>query len=323
MTLTRLSSFAGLSALLVASPALPRAQDARAPYVQIATLPRVVDGRGLLSFAFDPTTSRLYAASDYAVFQADMKAALPTLKPLVTRRISRIEIAPEVGRLYFLGIDEIGYIDLRSASPEPVQLLAHNAPTDLTYESSKQELYVSTFRGPVLVFDAKTGERGPAIEVPGWTARALEGTRGRVFLIMDRKHGLYSIDPATHTLAEWPVAGSISTPARLEADPAGRFLFMASEREIVAIDIARATVAGRFVTYMTPAIAFDPETNLLIATWDDDPPPTRVVAFRVDENGLGARAQLENPAIGRSGLQSMYGGFMQRGVRDWIVWRKR
>jgi hypothetical protein len=39
--------------------------------------------------------------------------------------------------------------------------------------------------------------------------------------------------------------------------------------------------------------------------------------------GLGARAQLENPAIGRSGLQSMYVGLMQRGVRDWIVWRKR
>jgi hypothetical protein len=291
--------------------------------VPIATLPISVDGRGLHSFTFDPTTSRLYAASDYAVFQVDMKAAQPTLQPLVTRRISRIEIAPEVGRLYFLGIDEIGYVDVRSASPEPVRLLAQNAPIDLTYESSRQEVYVSTFRGPVLVFDATTGERGPAIEVPGWTADELEGTRGRVFLTVDRKHGLYSIDPVSHTLALWPVTGHISTPARLDADPAGKYLFMASERELVAIDIARATVAGRVFTYMTPAIAFDPETNLLIATWDDEPPPTRVVAFGVDKNGLVARARLENPAIGRSGLQPMYGGFMQRGIRDWIVWQKR
>ena len=323
MTLSRFSSVAVLGALMLVLPALPRAQNAPSPYFQVSTLPISVDGRGLQSFAYDPGTDRLYVASDYAVFRTDPKAANPRLDEIARRRFGRIEIAPDLGRLFFLGINEVGYIDVTSGAPEAVRIASLDAPVDLAYEPTRQELYVSTFRGPVRVFDARSSEPGASIEVPGWTAASLEAVPGRVFLTVDAKGGLFSIDAAARRIEPWPVIGRISAPAYLDADPEGRYLFMAYEREMVAIDVAKATVIGRVVTAMTPAIAFDPETRLLIATWNDDPPPTRVVAYEVSERGLREVAQLRNPAIGRSGLEPIYGGFVQRGVRDLIVWGRR
>lgn len=310
---------------LLASPIIPLAQrvPGGGPYFQAGQLPISVAGRTLISFTFDPTTKTLYAASDHAIYRAETSAAKPRLRELSRRRFTRIEIAPDLGKLFFLGIDEVGYVDLRAASPQAVRIAALPKPVDLAYEPANQELYVSTWRGPMIVFDAKSGERGATLDVPGWTAYDLEGTRGRVFFMLDSVFGLFTVDAATHAVAPWQVTGRISTPAQLDAAPDGRYLFMAYEREFVAIDIASATVLGRVITSKVPSIAFDPESSLLVATWDDDPPPTRIVTYAVSGNGLTETARIPNAATGRAGVEPMYGGFLQRGVRDLIVWRRR
>jgi hypothetical protein len=38
--------------------------------------------------------------------------------------------------------------------------------------------------------------------------------------------------------------------------------------------------------------------------------------------GLLETARIEDPPISQAGLEPMYGGFLQRGVRDLIVWRR-
>jgi hypothetical protein len=313
-----------LAGLYLASPVVPQGQKTPAdPYRQVGLLPTSVDGQSLHAFAFDPTTKTLYAASSYAVFRAQMTAERPRLQKVATRRLSRIEIAPDLGKLFYLGVDEVGSIDLRAPAPRPVRIAALPHAIDLAYEPTRQELYVSNSRGPLVVFDAKSGERGAVLELPGWSAYDLEATRGRVFLMLDSVFGLFAVDAATHAVAPWPVHGRISTPARLDADPEGRYLFMAYHREFVAIDIPSATVLSRVVTPATPSIAFDPESNLLIATWNDDPPPMQIVTYAVSATGLAETARIENPAIGRVGVEPMYGGFVQRGFRDLIVWRRR
>jgi hypothetical protein len=117
------------------------------------------------------------------------------------------------------------------------------------------------------------------------------------------------------------VTGRLITPAYLEADPAGEYLFAAFDRELVAIDVKRATVIGDVVAPSTPSIAFDPGERVLLATWhDDDPPPYKIRAYRPGPDGLTEIARLENPRIGISGVEPTSHGFVQRGHLALLVW---
>jgi hypothetical protein len=142
-----------------------------------------------------------------------------------------------------------------------------------------------------------------------------------VFLGVGGKDGLYAIDAATHTVAPWPVTGRIVTPVYLDADPDGKYLFLTYSRDIVAIDVERAAVIGRVVTPFSGAIAYDPGTRLLVVTYDDDPPPTRIVAYRVDENGLTPAGRMKSPSLGRRGVEPMHRGFLQSGLHTLLVWK--
>lgn len=323
MTFVRLALVA-LAAGFVAAPRgaifARQAVQPAPPYFHIATLPGSVGGRSLRTFAFDPGTKRLFIASDAALFRVNPAPAATQLEEIARRRFHRLEMAPDQGKLFFIGHDEVGFVDVTRAEARPVRLAALASPTDLAYEPTLHELYVSTYRGPIVVFDTRSNQMTAKIEVSGWTASALEAAPGRVFVTVDRTHGLHVVTAGTRRIDPWPVTGRISTPAQLEADPEGRYLFMAYDREIVAIDIATASVTGRVFTATQASIAFDPSTRLLIATWDDDPPPTRVVAFEVGEHGLREVTRLRNPALGMSGVEPTSGGFLQRGSRALLLW---
>jgi hypothetical protein len=304
----------GLVAPVVARPADP------APYAVIATLPDVIGGQALHTLVFDPVGKRLYAGSQIGLYWCDLSEATPRMKgPLFRKNIRTIEVAPDLGRVFYATPDEIGYADV-GRDGAPVHL-ANIWARALAYEPTRHELYVASRAPVVQVFDARSGEHGVDVSLPGWYGAQLEPIPGRVFLSVGGKDGLYAIDAATHQVAPWPVVGRVVTPATIEADPGGRYLFLAYYREIVAIDVATATVTGRVVMASTPAIAFDPGTGLLLATWhDDSPPPIKVVAFRVDATGLIAVAQLPNPPIGGVGVEPTSHGFIQAGYHGLLVW---
>jgi len=293
-----------------------------ASYSQVATLPFVIDGQSLRTFVFDRTARRLYAGSDRGLFWSDLDEAEPRMKgPVIKRDIYKIEIAPDLGRVFYLDTDEIGYVDI-NALETPVHLAARDMASDLVYEPTRHELYVSSARESSLrVFDAGSGEAAPSIKLPGWSGFELEAIPGRVFLSVGGKPGLYAIDAATHAVAAWPVSGRISTPAYIEADPSGKYLFLAYYRQVVAIDVATARVAGRVVMGGTPAIAFDPGTNLLLATWADELPPIHVAAYDVTADGLTVAARLKNPPLGLVGVEPTENGFIQRGRFVLLLWK--
>jgi hypothetical protein len=110
------------------------------------------------------------------------------------------------------------------------------------------------------------------------------------------------------------------TPAYLEADPAGGHVFAAYDRNLVAIDAATGTVAGRADFPSTPAIAFDPGSNTLIATWADEPTPVHVASFRVDGGALARVEEFDNPTAGRVGVEPTNNGFIQSGVNRLYLW---
>jgi hypothetical protein len=299
---------------LTARPAGPPA------YQVVATLPNVVDGQPLRTLIFDREARRLYAGSQFGLYGSDLSGAEPVWQgPIVRKNIRKIEVAPDLGRVFYAAVDEVGYVD--AAGGGAVKISAGNA-SDLVYEPTQHELYVAFERtSAVLVFDARTGQRRQSVALPGWNAFELEAIPGRVFLFVGGKDGIYAIDASTHRLSRWPVAGHLLTPGALEADPGGRYLFLARNEEIDAIDIATSKLVGR-VTGMrsTPAVGFDPGTGLLVAMWTDVQQVNKIVAIRPDAGGLTDVNNLTFPSIGSIGVEPTNHGFIQAGDHAFIVW---
>jgi DNA-binding beta-propeller fold protein YncE len=311
-----------LCGVLLAAGALQSRSD-EAPYTQVAKVPSVYDGQKFYSFAFDPVDRRLYAASEQGGFWVDLRDREPRIKgPLFRKRIDTIEVAPEAGRLFYTTLDEFGYVNLRTNDP-PQRLAGRQWRTArLAYEPTRREMYIATRENGIVVYNTDSGERGPVIELPGWYPTMLEAVPGKVFFSVANHSGLFVIDAATHAVTSWPVDGPLVTPAYLDADPTGQYLFATYDRHVVAIDVASAKVVGRRSTAGGARIAFDPDRRLLIVSEYDRPghPLIRLRAFAVGADGLTEVAELKNPADGQVGLESFRGGFLQEGHRSLLLW---
>jgi len=120
--MTRLVS--SLIGLVVLGATLASAQQdvGTSPYGGALRLPSVVNGQALHSFVHDPVTNRLYAANQQGLFWVDLSETDPRVKgPLVNKRITSIEVAPDTGRLFYATLDEVGMVNLRTNDP-PVRL---------------------------------------------------------------------------------------------------------------------------------------------------------------------------------------------------------
>ena len=306
----------------VPSGSVPSATTVDRVYEPVATLPDVIGGRTIGSLYFDRTGNRLYASSDRGLFWADLSADEPMfVGPVFKQFILKIEVAPDLGRVFFFTLDGVGYADVGDLSSP--HMIAKMQASDLVYEPSRQEIYVTSRESNVRVFDARTGEGRGVVDLPGWFGYELEAMPGKVFLGVGKKEGLYVIDAATHRLAPFPIQANVTMPMHLESDPSGKYLYAASYQQIVAIDPATGTIAGRVTTRNTSAIAFDPGADLLIAVSANEPPPIRMMTYRVDGNGLSVVAPLTNPAKGQVGIEPTSRGFIQKGVHEFIVWRMK
>jgi hypothetical protein len=301
--------------------ALLAARQAPSPYTHAATVDAIIDGQQLRTFSFDAVANRLYAGSDRGLFWLDFADAELRMKgPMVRKDISVVEAAPGLDRVFFMTDDEIGYVDTR-APGTAVHLAPRDRGLDIAYEPTRRELYVGTFAPRIRVFDAASGERAPDIELPGWYAQNLDGMPGRVLLTLPSAQGIYAIEAGTRKAERWKLSRPFVTPAYIETDPMGRYVFLTNSRYLAVVDAKSGAVLGQRATPTPAAIAFDPESSQLIAAWFDDPPPLRLVVFRVDESGLTQIAELENPVRGRRGMESVRGGFIQDGIRSLLVWK--
>jgi hypothetical protein len=307
--------------LVLVAAAVPLAAGQIKPaYSVVSTVPFIVDGQQLRTFVFDPVGNRFFAGSDRGLFWIDLNEPKPRLKgPLVKHDIIKIEVAPDVGRLFYLTPEELWSLDIRKLG-EPVLLGAGRA-YDLAYEPTRKEMYVTPRLPVVWVFSAETGERAPDIKLPGWLGRGLEAVPGRVFLDVDGQPDLYLIDAKTREVSPWKVKGPFVPPGYLDADPTGRYLFARYDRYVVAIDIEKAAVIDQLAMLSTPSIAYDPGAERLIVTWQD---PVKsdisIVVYRVDEKGFTEERRLGNPRLGRSGVEPTSHGFVQQAQYSLYVW---
>ncbi len=315
-TCSRLCLLACLVAPLAAQPATDKTPPL---YAHVATLPDTIGGQPLVTLAFDRAAKRLYAGSNLGLYWVNVDEEHPVWKgPMFRAQITKIEFAPEVGRVFFVTREAVGYVDV--AALESPRLIANVHANDIAYEPSRRELYVA-YRAPRLqVFDATSGEPSGGIDLPGWWGESLEAIPGRVFLTLPSANGLYAIDAASHHVGPWPVSGKIITPAYLEADPSGRYLFLTYYQNVVAINTSTAKIVGRISSGATPAIAFDPGSNLLVTTFPYSSPPYKVAAYKVDETGFTQVAAMENPSIGLRGVEPTSNGFVQSGVHAFLLW---
>jgi hypothetical protein len=292
-------------------------------YRQVGRIPALIDGQSFSAFAFDPVDRRLYAGSRNGVFWVDLNDKELRVKgPLLRKPIGTIEVAPEAGKLFYTTIDELGYINLRTSEPARILGGPQWRTARLAYEPTRKEMYIATHERGIVAYDTMNGERAATLEQPGWFANMLEAVPGKVFFSVEDKSGLFTIDAATHAIAPWPVSGKFTTPAYLDADPAGKYLFAWYDRFLVAIDIPTATVVGRRATAMGARIAFDPAQRLLIVSEFDQigRPLIKIRAFSVDAKGLTQVAEIKNPSDGLMGLESIGGGFLQQTRYDLLLW---
>ena len=317
-----------IGVILLASSMTYGVADGRAdnpPYKQAGRLPSVIDSEGLVNFVFDPAARRLYAQSRAGVYWTDVRESEPQFKgPILPKTTGSIEIAPDLGRLYFSRDQErFGYLDLRTNERPKILAGKEWRGGRLVYEPSRKELYSPTrFRGEVMaVYDAETGARTAEITLPGFHVTAMEAVPGKVFFSLENKPGLYAIDAATHRVAPWPINGKLVTPAFLEGDPTGEYLFGQYDRHVVAIDIRTATVVADLATAGSASVAFDPENRLLVVSAADIPDHPRVLlrTYSVSAIGFKQVAELKNPDDGGH-VYSMHGGFLQEGHRSLFLW---
>lgn len=289
-------------------------------YSVVSTVPFIVDGQQLRTFVFDPVGNRFYAGSDRGLFWIDLNEPKPRLKgPLVKHDIIKIEVAPDVGRLFYLTPEELWSLDIRRGG-EPV-MLGEGRAYDLAYEPTRKELYVTPRLPEVWVFSAVTGEQAPDIKLPGWLGRGLEAVPGRVFLDVINQPDLYVIDAKTREVSPFKVKGPFVPPGYLDADPTGRYLFARYDRYVVAIDIAKAEVVHQLAMLNQPSIAYDAGAERLIVTWQD---PVKsdisIVVYRMHETGFQEETRLKNPRLGRSGVEPTGFGFVQQAQYALYVW---
>lgn len=313
-------AFVRLLLLVAAVVPLTADQTKPAAYAVVGTVPFVVDGQQLRTFVFDPGGNRFYAGSDRGLFWIDLNEARPRLKgPLVKHDIIKIEVAPDVGRLFYLTPEELWSLDIRRGG-EPV-MLGEGRAYDMAYEPTRKELYVTPRLPEVWVFSALTGEQAPDIKLPGWLGRGLEAVPGRVFLDVINQPDLYVIDANTREVSPFKVKGPFVPPAYLDADPTGRYLFARYDRYVVAIDIAKAAVVDQLAMLNQPAIAYDPGAERLIVTWEDPvKSDVSIVVYRMDETGFKEETRLKNPRLGRSGVEPTGFGFVQQAQYAMYVW---
>lgn len=308
-----------LSALLVAGSVSVLPAKAPGSYSQVSSIDSTIGGKRLGTLAFDAKANRLYAGSRLGLFWVNVADDKPVWKgPMFNMDVEHIEFAPELGRIFFMGVDGVGYVDVNALGTP--KMMSKIIASDLAYEPMRREVYVTSRAPRVNVFDGASGEPGAVVDLPGWLGVGLEAIPGRVFLMQGKTPGLFAIDAKTHTLAPFTTSEKITTPVYLEADPSGRYLFATYYQNIVAIDAATGKVLGRKTVPDKAAIAFDPGSGLLVATWADDPTPVRVAAFRVDANGLTEVEQFENPRVGGIGVEPTSHGFVQSGVNRFYLW---
>jgi hypothetical protein len=289
-------------------------------YRIVAHLPDVMDGQALQSPRYDWKSHRLFAGNAVGVYSADLSVPKPKMiGPLTRAFVGFVEVAPDLGRVFYSGPTEIGYVDEQGG--KGVTLEPHYAGS-LAYEPTEHELYASFERLPeIAIFNARTGRLETRVKLPGWSAFQLVAVPGQVFMLLRDKDGIYTIDAATHTIAPWPVKGNISTPGRLEADPNGKYLFFTRESEVDAIDIASQTVIGKISLFGEPSVSFDAASGLLVVGWLHNSPQKFDVlqVVRPTSDGLIPVASLSNEAGGTELVRSHY-GFIQHGFHEFLVW---
>ena len=291
-------------------------------YRIVARLPSIMDGRPLGVPRFDPTSHRLFAGSVDGLYSADLSAAVPKLiGPLAgTPAMHAIEVAPDLSRVFYTRLNEIGYIDENGGRPVKISTLQGS---ELVYEPTRHEVYTATeFNGSpyIVVFDAQTGQLQTTVKLSTGAPFGFQAIPGSVFFFIDGQEGIYAIDANTHEVAPWRVTGSLVTPGTLEADPSGRYLFLARSREIDAIDVATRTVMGRVSMYGTASLAFDPSSGVLIAAWPEmSEQRDRLAVLRPTADGLTEVGTLKNDAGGTRIVRTNY-GFVQRADKEFLIW---
>ena len=239
--------------------------------------------------------------------------------PLTHAFVQSVEVAPDLGRVFYSGPTEIGYVDEQGG--KGVTLEPHYAGS-LAYEPTEHELYASFELLPeIAIFNARTGRLATRLKLPGWSAFQLVAVPGKVFMLLKDKDGMCTIK--RHNPPSSRLGPSKASPRRADLKPTRttNALFFTRENEVDAIDIARQTVIAKISVSGEPSVSFDTDSGLLVVGWLHSSPQKFDVlqVVRPTGDGLIPVTSLSNEAGGTELVRSHY-GFIQHGFHEFLLW---
>ncbi len=219
----------------------------------------------------DPDAHHLYISRATHVIVLDTDSPSKPIADIPdTPGVHGIALAPELGKGFISNGREgtVSIFDLKTFKTLS-KVKAGDNPDAILFDPATQRVFAFNGRShDVTAIDAAKGMAVGTIPVGGTPEFAVSDGKGHVFVNIEDKSELLSLDPAKLAVkARWPLA-PCESPSGLALDRTSRRLFSGCDNKMMAIVDADS---GKLITTLpigegVDATAFDPATNLAFAS---------------------------------------------------------
>ncbi|HEY6308559.1 MAG TPA: YncE family protein [Candidatus Angelobacter sp.] len=219
----------------------------------------------------DSAARRVYVShgTEIAVMDADSGVLVGSITGL--KQDHGVAVATEFGRGFITdgGQGKVVIFDLKTLKTIG-EVKADNDADSIVYDpASKRVFSMNGDSKNSTVIDAKTGTVAGTIDLGGGPEFAVADGKGTVYVNIEDKNELVSIDTSTLKIkSRWPLAPA-GTPTALAIDLQHRRLFSAGRKPqmLVVLDADSGKVIQSFpISSGVDAAAYDPETGLIFAS---------------------------------------------------------
>jgi DNA-binding beta-propeller fold protein YncE len=219
----------------------------------------------------DGDTHRLYISRATHVIVLDTSSlSKPTADIPDTPGVHGIALAPEFGKGFISNGREgtVSIFDLKTYKTTS-KVKAGENPDAIIYDPSSKRVFAFNGRShDATAIDAEKGAAVGSVQVGGKPEFAVSDGKGGVFVNIEDKNEILSLDPDKLTVkAHWPLS-PCESPSGLAMDRKNRRLFAGCDNKMMAVVDADS---GKVITTLpigdgVDATAFDPGTNLAFAS---------------------------------------------------------
>ncbi len=218
----------------------------------------------------DVPTQHLYVTRQNEVLVLDLNSAKEVGRIIGMKRVHGIALAHDLNKGFISdgGHNEVVVFDLKS-NQVTQKIKVGDAPDAVLFEPTKRRVYAfNAHSHGASVIDARSEKVVATVPLPGIPEFAATDGKGRVYVNIENKNSLVSLDPdGTKVQSEWPLA-PCEGPSGLAIDPQGRRLFSVCDNKLMIVTDADTgkQIAAIPVGVEPDAAIYDAEQKLAFAS---------------------------------------------------------